>query len=130
MPRAYRRSIFACALVDMGGRSSKQVSPDTSYANFLLSIEAIQNESVSRQQRKAIAAFLQSLRPIEPHDREAVANLTLQYNSCMPISRQMYVQTLFYFTLCESSLRQKFLNDAVLARDYATVAAIEKNPLF
>lgn len=114
----------------MGGRSSKQIVVDTSYAHFLRCVAAIQNETVNRSQRQAIAAFLQLLRPVEPRDRDAVANLTLQYNSCMSISRPMYVQTLFYFTLCESSLRQKFLNDAVLARDYTTVSAIEKNPLF
>jgi hypothetical protein len=121
---------FLSTPVDMGGKTSTQRLPDTSYAQFLTCVQAIHTRDVSRAERNAIAEFLRLLRPVEPSDAEAVLNLSLQYKSCMPLSHQMLVKTLFYFTLCESSLRQKFLNDAALARDYATIAAIEKNPLF
>lgn len=114
----------------MGGLTSRPAAPDTSYANFSVCVQAIQNNQVTRVQRTAIAAFLQLLHPVDRRDAEAVHNLANQYKSCLPLQYTTFTLTLLYFSLCESSLRQKFLNDAVLARDYATVAAIEKNPLF
>jgi hypothetical protein len=126
---AYPMNIYG-SKVDMGGTSSTHRLPDTSYAHFLACVQAIQNRNVTRLQRNAIAEFLLLLRPVDTSDTEAVLNLSLQYKSCMPLSHQIYVRTLFYFTLCESSLRQKFLNDAALTRDYATISAIEKNPLY